>query len=337
MFDEYFKSPSVVSTPISAATPLLPDTAGASSSTSIDQDAHSPSISLNIKAINSPVNSTNVETDEEVVVFNSDTFTNPFSPLNTSSAESSSRIIDTSNMHTFKQPPIYTKRWTKDHLTVKTSKDPNETPVDPTRYRGMVRSLMYLTASRPDLVFVVFMCAWYQDTSFNLRAFADADHVGCQDSRKSTSGSAQFLGEKLEQSKEEVRETMTETMEQYMRKIRGDYVLGVTRPAINQDTQFELKGQFLKELYDNTFTGLEHEDANEHIKKVIKIVDLFHIPKITQDQIMLRAFPVSLTGAFYNGVDVPTRQIMDSKSVIPFKTAADATVAIQEMVEFSQK
>ncbi|GJZ53694.1 retrovirus-related pol polyprotein from transposon TNT 1-94 [Tanacetum coccineum] len=39
--------------------------------------------------------------------------------------------------------------------------DPNGTPVDPTRYRGMVGSLMYLTASHPDLVFSVCMCARY--------------------------------------------------------------------------------------------------------------------------------------------------------------------------------
>ncbi|GJZ73061.1 hypothetical protein Tco_0637207 [Tanacetum coccineum] len=42
------------------------------------------------------------------------------------------------------------------------------------------------------------MGPWYpKDTGFNLTTFADADHVGFQDSRKSTSGSAQFLGEKL--------------------------------------------------------------------------------------------------------------------------------------------
>ncbi|GKC22850.1 retrovirus-related pol polyprotein from transposon TNT 1-94 [Tanacetum coccineum] len=35
-------------------------------------------------------------------------------------------------------------------------------PVDQTRFRGMVGSLMYLTASRPDLVFAVCMCARYQ-------------------------------------------------------------------------------------------------------------------------------------------------------------------------------
>ncbi|GKB07055.1 mitochondrial proton/calcium exchanger protein-like protein isoform X1 [Tanacetum coccineum] len=39
---------------------------------------------------------------------------------------------------------------------------------------------------------------------------------------------------------------------------------------------------------------------------------------------------------FYNGLDVPTRQILDSRGAIPSKTAADAKVAIQEMVEYSQ-
>ncbi|GKA98138.1 ribonuclease H-like domain-containing protein [Tanacetum coccineum] len=64
---------------------------------------------------------------------------------------------------------------------------------------------------------------------------------------------------------------------------------------------------------------------------------------------MLRVFPMSLTGAasrwlrnepsvilFYNGLDVPTRQILDSKGAIPTKTAADAKIAIQEMAEYSQ-
>ncbi|GKA33747.1 putative ribonuclease H-like domain-containing protein [Tanacetum coccineum] len=55
-------------------------------------------------------------------------------------------------------------------------------PVDATLYRGMIGSLMYLTASRPDLNYVV--CLY-------------ADHAGCQDTRRSTSGSAQFLGDKL--------------------------------------------------------------------------------------------------------------------------------------------
>ncbi|GKD26425.1 integrase, catalytic region, zinc finger, CCHC-type containing protein [Tanacetum coccineum] len=61
--------------------------------------------------------------------------------------------------------------------------------VDSTLYRGMIGSLMYLTASRHDLN--------YDDTDMSLTAYADADHAGCQDTRRSTSGSAQFLGDKL--------------------------------------------------------------------------------------------------------------------------------------------
>ncbi|GJS47857.1 retrovirus-related pol polyprotein from transposon TNT 1-94 [Tanacetum coccineum] len=89
--------------------------------------------------------------------------------------------------------------------------------VDPTHYRRMIGTLMYLTSSRPDLVFVVCMCARYQarptkkhlhavkrifrylrgtvhwglwyskDSSIALTAFANAEHAGCQDTRRSTS------------------------------------------------------------------------------------------------------------------------------------------------------
>ncbi|GJU44566.1 hypothetical protein Tco_1201832 [Tanacetum coccineum] len=86
---------------------------------------------------------------------------------------------------------------------------------------------------------------------------------------------------------------MSKTMEQYMIKNQANYGSRVARPNIEDKDNFELKGQFLKELRDNTFSGLDHEDANEHIEKVLEIIDLFHIPNITIDQVMLRAFPMS--------------------------------------------
>ncbi|GJR52646.1 uncharacterized mitochondrial protein-like protein [Tanacetum coccineum] len=86
-------------------------------------------------------------------------------------------------------------------------------------------------------------------------------------------------------------------MEQYMSKTRADYGSGVARPKIENKDNFELKGQFLKELRTNTFSGLDHKDVNEHIEKVLEIVNIFHIPNITIDQVMLREFPMSLTGA----------------------------------------
>ncbi|GJZ98609.1 hypothetical protein Tco_0671062, partial [Tanacetum coccineum] len=59
------------------------------------------------------------------------------------------------------------------------------------------------------------------------------------------------------------------TMEEYMTKTRDDYGSGIVRPKIDDKAHFELKGQFLKELYDNTFSGSDNEDANEHIKKIL--------------------------------------------------------------------
>ncbi|GJU02219.1 hypothetical protein Tco_1112557 [Tanacetum coccineum] len=97
---------------------------------------------------------------------------------------------------------------------------------------------------------------------------------------------------------EEETETMGEpTMEEYMTKTREDSGFRIVRPKIDDNARFDLKGQFLTEFRDNTFSGSDNEDANEHIEKVLEIVDLFHIPEVTQDQIILRVFPMSLTGA----------------------------------------
>ncbi|GKA40763.1 hypothetical protein Tco_0733356 [Tanacetum coccineum] len=61
--------------------------------------------------------------------------------------------------------------------------------VDQTDYHSKIRSLMYLTSSRPDIV--------QADSGFELTAFSDADHAGFLDTRKTTSRGIQFLGDKL--------------------------------------------------------------------------------------------------------------------------------------------
>ncbi|KAK9050143.1 hypothetical protein SSX86_001673 [Deinandra increscens subsp. villosa] len=107
------------------------------------------------------------------------------------------------------------------------TKDPEGQSVNEHNYRSMIGSLMYLTASRPDIMFAVCQCARYQanpklshltavkrifrylkgrprlglwypkDSGFNLYAFSDSDYGGCELDRKSTSAGAQFLGERL--------------------------------------------------------------------------------------------------------------------------------------------
>ncbi|GJQ89922.1 hypothetical protein Tco_0001061 [Tanacetum coccineum] len=72
-----------------------------------------------------------------------------------------------------------------------------------------------------------------------------------------------------EYSEEEVEEEMVETTEQYMSKTRTDYGSSVARPKIDNIDQFELKGKFLKELRENTFSSSDNEDANEHIEELL--------------------------------------------------------------------
>ncbi|GJT22575.1 hypothetical protein Tco_0892512 [Tanacetum coccineum] len=74
-------------------------------------------------------------------------------------------------------------------------KDEEAVNVDAHLYRSMIGSLMYLTASRPDIMFAVCGCA--RDLPFNLEAFSDNDYAGASLDRKSTTGGCQFLGKRL--------------------------------------------------------------------------------------------------------------------------------------------
>ncbi|GJX98511.1 retrovirus-related pol polyprotein from transposon TNT 1-94 [Tanacetum coccineum] len=74
-------------------------------------------------------------------------------------------------------------------------KDEEAKDVDVHLYRSMIRSLMYLTASRPDIMFAVCACA--RDSPFDLEAFSDSDYARASLDMKSTIGGYQFLGKRL--------------------------------------------------------------------------------------------------------------------------------------------
>jgi hypothetical protein len=99
--------------------------------------------------------------------------------------------------------------------------------VDQKVFRSMISSLLYLCASRPDIMLSVCMCArfeanpkechlmavkrifrylvhapnlgfWYpKGSTFDLLGYSDSDHAGCKVDRKSTTGTCQFLGRSL--------------------------------------------------------------------------------------------------------------------------------------------
>eukprot|EP00252_Welwitschia_mirabilis_P018561 TRINITY_DN4120_c1_g1_i6.p1 TRINITY_DN4120_c1_g1~~TRINITY_DN4120_c1_g1_i6.p1 ORF type:complete len:221 (-),score=23.51 TRINITY_DN4120_c1_g1_i6:406-1023(-) len=108
--------------------------------------------------------------------------------------------------------------------SMKLSKDESGQKVDQKLFRGIIGSLLYVTASRPDIAHSVGVCARYQsdpkeshyfcvkrilkylkytqnfglwysyDTSLDLVGYSDADWAGCIDDRKSTSGACFYMG-----------------------------------------------------------------------------------------------------------------------------------------------
>ncbi|GJW58044.1 putative ribonuclease H-like domain-containing protein [Tanacetum coccineum] len=79
--------------------------------------------------------------------------------------------------------------------------DGDAADVDEHLYRSMIGSLMYLTASRPDIIYLKgkpSLGLWYsKDSPLELVAYTDSDYAGATQDRKSTTGGCQFLGNRL--------------------------------------------------------------------------------------------------------------------------------------------
>ncbi|GJU94748.1 hypothetical protein Tco_1319504 [Tanacetum coccineum] len=149
----------------------------------------------------------------------------------------------------------------------KLDEDPQGKAVDPTHYREMVGTLMYLIASRPDLTFDVCMFAI---------TYADANHAGCQDTRRSTSGCMQLLGDKLVSwSSKRQKSAVISSIEAayialfgccaqvlWMRSQLTDYGLGFNKISIFHFIKEQVENGVV-ELY---FVNIEYQLADIFIK-----------------------------------------------------------------------
>ncbi|GJW30094.1 zinc knuckle CX2CX4HX4C containing protein [Tanacetum coccineum] len=92
-------------------------------------------------------------------------------------------------------------------------------------------------------------------------------------------------------------------MEQYLALSRENQAPGVVKPEIGGNVYFEIKSQFMQELWEETFPENKNEDAHDHVDRVLNIVSLFNIPGVSQDAVLLRVFPFTLTGTAKRWVD----------------------------------
>ncbi|GJQ97190.1 hypothetical protein Tco_0008329 [Tanacetum coccineum] len=112
----------------------------------------------------------------------------------------------------------------------------------------------------------------------------------------------------------------------------------------------------MRELREYTFSGNKNEDAHDHVDRVLNIVSLFNIPGVSKDAVLLRVFPITLTGSAKRWVDRLTpgavntwdllkkafiqstmnRQLLDLQGPITGMTPTQALTAIQTMADHSQ-
>nr|GEW42632.1 hypothetical protein [Tanacetum cinerariifolium] len=228
--------------------------------------------------------------DEEVYVNQPDGFVGPYHPDQVYRLKKA--------LYGLKQAPkacIGTSMATK-HLDA----DLIGTPINQTKYRSMVGALMYLTASRPDIVHTTCYCARYQakpsekhltavkwifrytkdtidigiwypkDTGFDLTAFSDSDHVGCLDSRKSTSDGIQFLDYGFHFDKipmycdskaaiaiscNPVQHSRTKPIDVRYHFIKDNFKKGIVE-LFFVGTEYQLADLFTKALYEDRFKYL---------------------------------------------------------------------------------
>ncbi|GJZ51480.1 zinc knuckle CX2CX4HX4C containing protein [Tanacetum coccineum] len=73
--------------------------------------------------------------------------------------------------------------------------------------------------------------------------------------------------------------------------------------------------QYKKKTQDNGECGIaenKNDDAHEHVERVLDIVNLFNIPGVSHDAVMMRVFPITLTGAAKRWVDKHPPETVDS-------------------------
>ncbi|GJU83321.1 hypothetical protein Tco_1285686 [Tanacetum coccineum] len=104
------------------------------------------------------------------------------------------------------------------------------------------------------------MGLWYsKDTDMSLTAYADAVHAGCQDTRRSTSGSAQFLGDKLVSwsSKKQKSIAISSTEAEYI-ALSGccSQILWMRSQLIDHAKHIDIRYHFIKEQVENGIVEL---------------------------------------------------------------------------------
>nr|GEU59084.1 hypothetical protein [Tanacetum cinerariifolium] len=121
-------------------------------------------------------------------------------------------------------------------------------------------------------------------------------------------------------------------MEQYLALTHGNQALGVVKPKIKGNVNFEIKSQFMRELREDTFSSNKNDDAYEHVERILDIISLFNIPRVTHDAVMLHLFLITLTAAANRWVDRLSPGIINTLNLLK-----NSFIQLEEIHNFKQE
>ncbi|GKC67958.1 copia protein [Tanacetum coccineum] len=211
MFDEYLEPPRVKRLVSSALAVLVPvNSAGIPSSTTIDQDAPSPSHSPSSSELQSP------SSQQGIVDGSTNIEDNPFAPVDNAPFINHSLMTSVSQPEGFIDPDHPTHVYCLKKALYGLKQAPRawyQSKPTKKHLKETKRVFWYLRGT-------INWGLWYpKDTAMALTAYADADHAGCQDTRRSKSRSAQFFGDKLVSwsSKKQKSTAISTTLDEHSR------------------------------------------------------------------------------------------------------------------------
>ncbi|GKD85026.1 hypothetical protein Tco_1356180 [Tanacetum coccineum] len=93
------------------------------------------------------------------------------------------------------------------------------------------------------------------------------------------------------------------TTKEFAANDQANYYSGITSIKVNGKNAYELKGKFLDDLHNNAFSRTNRENAVEHIKCFLRIVDPIDLLNVNQDKLRVFIFPISLVGDAWKWFD----------------------------------
>ncbi|GJR73969.1 putative ribonuclease H-like domain-containing protein [Tanacetum coccineum] len=214
-------------------------------------------------------------------------------------------------------------------------KDEEASDVDVHLYRSMIGSLMYLTASRPDIMFAVCACSRFQVTPKT--SHLNSDYAGANLDRKSTTGGCQFLGRRLIswQCKKQTIVATSTTEAEYVAAV--DKFCGFKIKLYHSKTKhIAIRHHFIRDAYEKKLIQVLKIHTDDNVADLLTKAFDFRTHSLSNLQSHLQA----LISLFTKILLSSTMAVLDScpkHNMVAYLEKTEGNVEFHEIIDFLKR